>query len=636
MTSPSNGAPDLTPLRARVRLDERPSERRAHARDLWPRGTLKLAAEHDPGASPLAVAFPEDEAQVAACLAFASERGVPVVPWGAGSGVCGAAAGRTDAIALDLKLLRDIGTVEDRGDHGVVDVGAGVLGQHLEDAIEVQGWATRHSPSSIWCSTVGGWAVGRSAGQFSSKYGKFEDMALGLRVVTPRGSFGTGEWFDPSNPISAGRDLHEWVLGSEGALGVVTRVRTRVARVAKARWLRGYRFHTPEAAWNVMRTVLQADLRPCAVRLYDAVDTKVAGKGTVGKVKKDNAWLDALRDLVEHTPALRKHALALPLALPRLLNTIVQGVSGDCVLILGFEGEPEEVAASSEKGHGIVLAGGGIDLGAEPGEHWYEHRHEVSYKVSPIYSHGGFADTMEVCALWSRLPALYAGVRAALGGYGLVMAHFSHVYREGCSIYFTFAGRGSVAVYDAAWSAALAAAAAAGGTVAHHHGVGQLKQYAAGRELAGIAPMFRSLRAELDPAGILNPGRMFPEQPPVEVPPVVYDIDAVSRVATLPAHEPAAGRDARLAASGWRLRHPTPGALVDDLSRVAPDDTRVLGAWATVDGQRIALLPVPRSSAGPDVRRILPAGSYEALTVPIAPVVGSGAEPVATPVIGAT
>lgn len=623
MTSSSPGAPDLSPLRALVRLDERPSERRAHARDLWPRGTLKLAVEHDPGTSPMAVAFPKDDAEVAACLRFCSERRIPLVPWGAGSGVCGAAAGRADAIALDLKLLRQIGPVVDRGDHGVVEVGAGVLGQHLEDALEAQGWATRHSPSSIWCSTVGGWAVGRSAGQFSSRYGKFEDMALGLRVVTPTGSYGTGQWFDPGNATSGGRDLHEWVLGSEGALGIVTQVLTRVVRIAKARWLRGYRFHSPEAAWSAMRAVLQADLRPCAVRLYDAVDTKVAGKGTVGKVKQGSAWLDALRDQLEHTPALRKHALSLPLALPRLLNGIVQGVSGDCVLILGFEGEPDEVAASSEKGHGLVLAGGGIDLGAEPGEHWYDHRHEVSYKVSPIYSHGGFADTMEVCALWSRLPALYAGVRAALGRYGLVMAHFSHVYREGCSIYFTFAGRGSVAVYDAAWTAALAAAAAAGGTVAHHHGVGQLKQYAAGRELAGVAPMFRALRAGIDPNGILNPGRMFPEQAVPEPAPPVYDIDPISRVATLPAQESAELRDARLAAAGWRLRHPTPGPLAHDLSRVAPDDTRVLGAWANVDGKRIGLLPVPRSSAGPDPRRVLPAGSYEALTVPVSPISGA-------------
>ncbi len=607
-----------------MRVDERPAERQAHARDLWPRGTLKLASEHDAGVAPRAVAFPTSEAEVAACLRFAAERGIPLVPWGAGSGVCGAAAGRADAIALDLKLLREIGPVEDRGDHGVVDVGAGVLGQHLEDALEAQGWATRHSPSSIWCSTVGGWAVGRSAGQFSSRYGKFEDMASALRVVTPRGAYGTGEWFDPENPTSAGRDLHEWVLGSEGALGVVTQVRTRVNRVARARWLRGYRFKQIDMAWSAMRRILQLELRPCAVRLYDAVDTRLAGKGTVGKVKKSSAWLDALRGLVETTPSLRKHTLSLPLSLPRLVNRIAQGASGDCVLILGFEGEPDEVAEASGRAHAVAMHDPTLvaDLGSEPGEHWYNHRHEVSYKLSPIYSHGGFADTMEVCALWSRLPALYAGVRAALGQYGLVMAHFSHVYREGCSIYFTFAGRGTVEVYDAAWRAALAAAEAAGGTVAHHHGVGQLKQHAAGRELAGVAPLFRALRAELDPAGILNPGRMFPEQPAPEVAPPVYGVDAVSRVATLPAHEPAGERDARLASAGWLLRHPTPGPLSADLGRVGPDDTRVVGAWANIEGQRIALLPVPRSSAGPDPRRVLPAERYEALTVPIVPIPG--------------
>ncbi len=609
---------DLGPLAACVRVSERPAERVAHARDLWPRGTLKLAYERDPGVPPLAVAFPESEEQVASCLRFAAERGMPVVPWGAGSGVCGAAAGRDDALALDLKCLRGVGKVEERGSYGVVDVGAGVLGQHLEDALEVQGWATRHSPSSIWCSTVGGWAVGRSAGQFSSRYGKFEDMALGLRVVGPKGAYGTGEWAE-------GEDLHEWVLGSEGALGVVTSVRARVERVATARWLRGYRFDSVETAWGAMRTLLQADLRPCAVRLYDSVDTKLAGKGTVGKAKgaakAGSDWLASLREFVDATPALRRHTLSLPLALPRLVNGILQGLSTVCVLIVGFEGAADEVAASSTAGHRIVMDGGGVDLGAEPGEHWYDHRHEVSYKLSPVYTHGGFADTMEVAALWSRLPALYAGVRAALGRHGLVMAHFSHVYREGCSIYFTFAARGSVDVYDAAWADALAAAAAAGGTVAHHHGVGQLKQAAAARELAGIAPMFHALRSRIDPDGILNPGRIFPDVPPGPEPAAPdLVVDPISRIATLPAQEPGPQRDARLAAEGWRLRHPTPGALSADLSRVAPDDTRVIGASAVIDGRRLVLLPVPRSSAGPDPRRVLPPESYETLTVPIAPV----------------
>ena len=612
---------DVAVLRAAVRVSDRPAELSAHARDLWPRGTLKLATEQDPGTAPLLVAFPESEAEVAACLRFASERRMPVVPWGAGSGVCGAAAGRDDALAIDLKGLRTIGAVEGRGEYGAVEVGAGVLGQHLEDALEVQGWATRHSPSSIWCSTVGGWAVGRSAGQFSSRYGKFEDMALATRVVTPSGAFGTGEWFDGSGPGSSWGDLHEWVLGSEGALGIVTRVLTRVERVAPSRWLRGYRFESPEAAWGAMRTLLQADLRPCAVRLYDAVDTKIAGKGTVGKASgKGAGWLAALREWVDATPALRKHTLSLPLSLPRLVNGILQGVSGGCVLVVGFEGQAGEVASSSQVGHAIVLAAGAVDLGVEPGEHWYAHRHEVSYKLAPVYSHGGFADTMEVAALWSRLPALYAAVRAALGRYGVVMAHFSHVYREGCSIYFTFAGRGSLDVYDAAWADALEAAAAVGGTVAHHHGVGQLKRAAAARELAGIAPMFHAIRRDLDPDGILNPGRLFPDiEPGPEPVKPALDIDPVSRIATLPAQEPAVDRDARLAALGWRLRHPTPGPLALTLSRVAPDDTRVVGASAILDGRRVVLLPVPRSSAGPDARRVLPAAAYETLTVPIAP-----------------
>lgn len=610
---------DYSTLAACAPTDLSPLERDAHARDLWPRRTLGLVHGELPPA-PAAVCFPGSEGEVLAVLRWAADRGVPVVPWGAGSGVCGGAEGRADGITLDLKRLRAIGPVDH--ENAVVRVGAGVIGQHLEDTLEAAGWATRHSPSSIWCSTVGGWAASRSAGQFSSCYGKFEDMLVAGRVVTSEGVFGVGSWAD-------GEDLAPWVVGSEGALGVFSELLVRVVPVAPQRWLRGYRVASTEAAWEIMRSLLQSGPLPCALRLYDPVDTRIAGKGTATTARSGGAsWLRGLQDVVESLPGVREHLLSLPLALPRLLNAIADRASGDCVLIAGWEGEPAATEARARAGHAAILAGGGVDLGPEPGEHWYAHRHEVSYKLAPIFERGGFADTMEVCALWSRLPELYRGVREALGRYGLVMAHFSHAYREGCSIYFTFAGRGDDAVYRAAWADALAAAAAAGGTVAHHHGVGQLKMEAAGRELAGLRSSFLALKARLDPAGILNPGRMFPDPgaaspPEPDAPPL--GVDAVSLVATLPAHEPAAARDAELARQGFRLLFPTDGPVVDALSGPRePHQARVLGVSAHLDGRRVVLPAVPRSAAGPDPRAALPREAYESVTVPVVPVTAQG------------
>ncbi len=603
---------DLTGLSACAPCSTAELDRRAVARDLWPRSTLRVATGEEV-VLPQAVVSPRTEAEVQAVLAWASAAGVPVVPYGAGSGVCGAAAAGA-GITLDLKRLRTIGTVD--ADRRWVSVGAGVIGQHLEDHLAVSGFVCRHSPSSIWCSTVGGWAASRSAGQFSSRYGTFPDMVAAMRVVSPSGAYGTGVWAE-------GEDLGPWLLGTEGSLGVITELLVRVVPVPERRWLRGYRFASVDAALRAMRRLLQGELHPAVLRLYDPVDTRLAGKGTATK-QEGSRWLTELAARVREIPLLRRNALLLPLSLPKLVNRLIQAGASGCVLIAGWEGSRAPTEALAAAGHAEILDEGGEDLGSGPGEHWYEHRHEVSYKMAPIFMQGGFADTMEVASSWGRLGELYASVRAALGQHGVVMAHFSHAYIEGCSIYFTFAGRGSVAVYDAAWRDALAAAAAAGGTVAHHHGVGQLKMAAAGRELAGLAPMYRALKERLDPAGILNPGRLFPPVDEPEPPKPVVAVDPESRTATLDAHEPAASRDAWLAACGWELRFPCTGTLASALTGVGaaahePWETPIVGASARTAAGRVVLPAVSRSSAGPDLRAGLRSEDYETLTVPVVP-----------------
>ena len=594
---------NLDALAAGVELDVSPLERIAHARDLWPKSTLALVGGELPP-TPRAVAFPRHENELRFVLDWAVAHRVSVVPWGAGSGVCGAAAGREGSVAVDLKRMDRVGRVDEAT--ATVRVGPGVLGQHFEDELGRQGWATRHSPSSIWCSTVGGWAASRSAGQFSSRYGKFEDMVAAMRVVAPARSFRTGQWAE-------GEDLGPWVMGSEGSLGVISELLVRVVRVPEARWLRGYRYPSVAAAWEAMRRVMQAELHPCALRLYDAVDTRIGGRGK-GVRARGGGLLSSLLKSFDGTGSW---GLSLPLSMPGVLNSLARWGGGECVLIAGWEGRADVTHVLCRHGHRLLRADG-EDLGAEPGEHWYRHRHGVSYKLAPLFTKGAFADTMEVACTWARLPALDAAVRAALTPDCFVMAHYSHAYREGCSIYFTFVGKGEMDRYDRVWARALAAASAAGGTVAHHHGVGPHKMHAAARELAGAAPMFEALRRELDPVGILNPGRIFP---PVEVdepdaPPI--GVDRVSMVATLSAQETAFERDSWLAAQGVCLRFPTPGPLARALAVPhSPWETPILGASALVGGKRVVFIDTPRSAAGPDPRAVLGADQYERVTVPV-------------------
>jgi alkyldihydroxyacetonephosphate synthase len=133
--------------------------------------------------------------------------------------------------------------------------------------------------------------------------------------------------------------------------------------------------------------------------------------------------------------------------------------------------------------------------------------------MSPMFRDGAFVDTMEVASSWERLMDLYAEVREAIGRHAVVMAHFSHAYADGCSIYFTFAGTApdaasSERVYDAIWRDGLEAATRVGGTISHHHGVGLLKApYMVGEHREAMA-IFEAAKHSLDPDGIFNPGKL--------------------------------------------------------------------------------------------------------------------------------
>jgi alkyldihydroxyacetonephosphate synthase len=596
-------------VRTGMRVSQVPLERDAYRRDLWPRDTLRLARDRARPPPPDVVVWPCTEAQVAAALGWAHDAGAVVVPYGGGSGVCGGAAGRPGSIVVDTKRFDRIGSVDPVA--RTVEVGAGVIGAHLETALARQGWTTGHSPSSIVCSTVGGYVAARSAGQFSSRYGTFDDMLLAAEIVTPSGTMLLGEW-------ATDEDLLPLVSGSEGALGVVTRTLLRVAPLPTRRWLRGFAFPDVLEAEDAMRRVMQADLWPSALRLYDPIDTRVAHRT---RVSEGPSVLSRLRDLVAPISGALS---ALPLALPELTNRLADSLPGECVLIIGFDDDDEAAARA------LPLLAGGRDLGSAPGEHWYAHRHDVSYKLIPIFVQGHFADTMEVASSWANLERLHIAVRDAIGRHAFVMAHLSHAYREGCSIYFSFVGRGTTDVYDAAWRDALDAVRVAGGTVTHHHGVGQLKRDAAAREIGAAFRLWAAAKARLDPGAIMNPGMPYGdceqrgEEPPVLGDGPVFAIDRTSLLASVDPSSPAI--DEALAAKGYRLRNRVDGPLLPwlrALRRHGHDvrTTPLYGVQARFpDGSRVRLGHAPRSACGPDLRwELLRTAAIEMVEVAIEP-----------------
>lgn len=569
-----------------------PLDRRAAARDLWPGGTLDrwLGA---PLPSPDRVVWPEDEDDVLAAVRAAQAERAPVIVVGAGSGVCGGARAEPGAWIVDVKRFDRIGRVDPAT--WIVEVGAGVNGQHLEDELARQGFTCGHSPSSIGCSTVGGWVAARGAGQLSNKYGVFEDIVLGVDAVAPGvGAFTAGLPGARSFARRPDAEL-DLLVGSEGTLAVITRVRLRVRPLPAKRWLRGYRFDDVPTALDAMRTLMQGELWPAALRLYDPVDTWIGGR-TKPKhgAKGPPAWWKRWLAEIDRLPAVRRRTVALPLALPGVLQGLADRLASGCLLIVGWEGAADVVEAASSAGH-TLLTQRGTDLGAEPGERWWASRHAVSYKLMPVFERGGFADTMEIAGRWSRLPAIYDAVRAAVRPHALVMAHMSHSYPEGGCIYFSFAGKGDKATYDAVWQAAQDAVLREGGTVTHHHGVGTLKAPWATAEAGPAVRAWRALRAELDPAGVLGPGRLFRDaSPPQAIPAPFADPAPVSDgLARAPIAEAT-----RVSGRLW----PWEALPLPARHARSPWQTGAVEVHGTLDGAPCALGRGPRSAAGPDLR----------------------------------
>jgi alkyldihydroxyacetonephosphate synthase len=530
MTTQARG-PELSAALGKIipadRVSCAPADRVSYARDAWPR-TL-IAIQHGVVAPkpPDVVVWPETTEEVAAIVRLANELRVPIVPYGAGSGVAGGALCIHGGIVVDVKRMNRMVALDEADLTATFE--AGMNGDHLEHELGRHGYTLGHFPSSIMCSTFGGWLAARSAGQLSTKYGKIEDMALALEVVTGRGDVMTTGLAPRGAP---GPDLTQLFIGSEGTLGIITRGTVRIARAPEKRIFSGWEFPRVDAGCEAIRRILQRGLRPSVVRLYDELDTITHRKGgddhhpTRTPLERDleAARIDPGRSrrggkdslLKGLRRALLKGALTRPTAvslLNRAVETISPRVGSGCLLILGFEGGASLTEAEAKMAKTELLRAGGKDLGEGPGLHWYANRYRISWKQPRMFKNGTFVDTMEVATTWDRLLDLYRAVRAATERHAITLAHFSHAYPEGCSIYFSFAAAGedledAQRRYDALWQAALSAVTRSGATISHHHGVGISKAAFMNEEHGEGMAIYRALKQVLDPNTVMNPGKM--------------------------------------------------------------------------------------------------------------------------------
>ncbi len=438
------------------------------SRDWWPLAMTWASADQVASLA-AAIVRPSTVEQVAEVLRITNEAGIPVTPAAGRSGVVGGSIPLFGGLLLDLCGLSGIRSVDTTS--MVVDVLAGTFGDVFEEQLQAEhGLTVGHWPQSIALSTVGGWLACRGAGQLSNRYGKIEDIVVGLDVVLADGTTLTTGGHARQ---SAGPDLNQLFIGSEGTLGVITGARLRAWPVAPSSHRSAWSFPTFEAGADACRRIAQRGLAPAALRLYDAAE------------------------------ADRNYG------------------TGDVAVLLVFdEGDPEVVrgaAAITEQ----ECTGGAVEaasLDEALVEKWLGHRNDVS-SLEALISRGYVVDTMELTVSWSELDELYVTVRDAIASVPGVMAasaHLSHSYSDGACLYFTFAGKpveptraATEALYMACWDEGTSAALRMGGSLSHHHGVGiNRARFMSDALGTGAMSVLGAIKAALDPAGILNPGKL--------------------------------------------------------------------------------------------------------------------------------
>src|SRR3954468_2661359 len=229
----------------------------------WP--ALAAVAAGAPLGRPDVVVIPRDDDGVVAALRIAAEHRLPVVPWGGGSGTQGGAVPVRGGIVVALRGLDRIVEIDERS--LTVTAEAGVNGRTLERTLNERGLMLPHYPASAEWATVGGYIAARGSGVLSTRYGKIEDLVVALRVAVP-----TGELIDtvcvPRH--AAGPELTQLFVGSEGTLGIITRVTVKLIRVPAYRRFEAVSMPSLEGGLAGLRDVIQVGIRPAVIRYYDA------------------------------------------------------------------------------------------------------------------------------------------------------------------------------------------------------------------------------------------------------------------------------------------------------------------------------------------------------------------------------
>ncbi len=436
----------------------------------------------DFGHAPDLVAYPKDSTEVMGLLEWAGEQGAALIPYGGGTSVVGGVTPDLDdrftgVVTMDLSRMNRVLEVDPVSRAALIQGGA--RGPELETALKPHGMTLRHFPQSFLLSTLGGWIATRSGGHFATLYTHIDDLVESVTMVTPAGRIQSRRL--PGS--GAGPSPDRLMIGSEGALGIITEAWVRLQGRVRFKATAGFRFPDFLRAAGAVRAISQAGLFPANVRIVDGVELAVNGAA-------DGSFT---------------------------------------LLVVSFESSDHPVEPWMERAGECARDHGGspdVDWRANPNSHlqgavgaWREAFIKMPYNREILTPRHIISDTFESAITWDRFDSFYHSVREATvsaigeatGQKGAVSCRFSHAYPDGPAPYFAFHCAGDPGAALRQWREIKAAVSDAvidnGGTITHHHAIGRDHQpwYEKQRpELFG--DVLALAKSHLDPQGILNPG----------------------------------------------------------------------------------------------------------------------------------
>jgi alkyldihydroxyacetonephosphate synthase len=440
---------------------------------------LVRAFRRDYGHAPDLVAFPRGEGELVSVLDWCSDAGVAAIPFGGGSSVVGGVEpdvgdGYRGVISVDLRHLA--GVLEVDRTSRAARIAAGTLGPALEAQLRPHGLTLRHFPQSFEWSTLGGWIATRSGGHFATLDTHIDEFVEAVRVVTPRGVLQSRRL-----PASgAGPSAERLFCGSEGTLGVITEAWMRVQPRPRFRAGASVYFASFADAAEAARELAQSGLHPSNCRLLGHDEALLSGSGD----------------------------------------------GSHSILVLGFESGDHELGPWLARALEICASHRGEvrDEDSDPAGVWRASFLRGPHLRDGLTRLGLVNETFETAVTWDRFWEFHEGVlagarravRQACGG-GVVSCRFAYVYPDGPAPYYSVVAPGRPGQELQQWDEIKLAASEAilmlGGTITHHHAVGRDHRRWYLREVPQLfADALRGAKAELDPAGIMNPGVLI--QPP--------------------------------------------------------------------------------------------------------------------------